>query len=122
MKKLIWLIVLIPILVAACSSNFIILDEGKVLPEDICNKIDYDALVIHETGCPWCTKAIPMLEEIEKESNLKFRYLDIANKDDLNYMLSLGFTTQKIPALLYNCKVYMGAKSKEEYFEILKNG
>jgi len=114
-------LLLVVLLIAGCSGDLTILENENILPEDICNKIDADALVIHKTGCPWCAKAVPLLEEIEKENNLDFRYLDIVNKEDLNYMLSLGFTTQNVPALLYNCRVYMGAKSKEEYREILKN-
>ena len=56
-----------------------------------------------------------------KENNLSFKYIDIVKKEDLNYILGLGFTTQKIPGIIYKCKVYMGAKTKEEYLEILKN-
>lgn len=120
MKRLVLL--LIVLLIAGCSSNLVIIDDGMVLNENICNKIDYDVLIIHETGCLYCEKALPILEEIEKENNLSFKYLDIIKKEDLNYMLEKGFTAQKIPGIIYNCKVYMGAKSKEEYLEILKNG
>lgn len=119
MKRLLLLAVL---LIAGCSSNLLILEDGMILNESICSKIDYDVLVVHETGCPYCVKALPILEEIEKENTLNFKYLDIVIKEDLNYMLEKGFTTQKIPGIIYKCKVYMGAKTKEEYLEILKNG
>lgn len=121
MKKLVWLVILIPILVAACSSNLIILEDGKSLPANICSRLDNQIIVVHETGCPWCAKSIPILQGIEKEMNTSFMYLDVADKGNLSYMLSKGFTTQKIPALIYKCNIYMGAKTKEEYEGILNN-
>lgn len=122
MKKLILIILLIPILISACSkSNILIVNDGDILPNKICNNLDNNVLIIHETGCSACAVAVPRIRMVEKELRKTYQYIDLAIPKDRDYLLNKSFTTLKIPTLIVDCKVYIGTKTDEVYKSILEN-
>ncbi len=46
---------------------------------------DKDIIFIGATGCGWCEKYRPVLEEVASENNLTVYYLDIANLNNTSY-------------------------------------
>lgn len=102
------------------SDTFVYVDDLKDIPENACNEIGKEIWVVEKTGCPACAKAIPILEEIEKENNLKFKYVNLAIAEERDKLLALGFIPTAVPAFIVNCKVHEGALSKESYLELLK--
>lgn len=122
MKKLILIVLLIPILMSACSkSNILLVNDGDVLPEKICDNLDNNVLIIHETGCSACGVAIPRIRMLEKELRKTYKYIDLAVPEDRDYLLNKSFTTLHVPTLIADCKVYVGTKTDEVYKSILEN-
>ena len=120
MKKIIFGLILLLILSGCVNVDTpIIVKDGDVLPSDICNKLD-KVVVVEKTGCPACAVAIPKLEALEQELGKEFVYYDVAIEDERNELLSLGFAPSHVPAVVVDCKVHIGALSKEKYREIIE--
>ena len=102
--------------IAGCASPG--LKDGEVLDNATCAKLD-KVIVIHEAGCSACAAALPRLHELEQELNTSFRYYDIAVDKDKKELLSMNLVPTAVPILIVNCKVYLGAKSKEEFKRII---
>lgn len=119
MKKLLMLLVLL--LISGCSnSDIFIVNEGVIIPNSVCDNLDNNIL-IYQTGCSACALAIPRIDEVQKELNFEIKYVNLADPEQRVYLDEKQFTTLKVPTLIHNCNVYIGAKSTEEYREILKN-
>jgi thiol-disulfide isomerase/thioredoxin len=110
-------IILLLILSKQQGTN-IMLKDGTVLDNATCARLE-KVIVIHEAGCPACAVALPRLRELEQELNLSFSYYDIAINKDREKIVSLGVIPVAVPTLVANCKVYVGAKSKEEFKSII---
>lgn len=97
------------------STDLILLDDGMVLPDKTCEKLN-GVTVIHKTGCIECKKVIPIIKEIEKENDLSFTYYDILIPEDNNKLISeLGIIPKRAPVVIVDCKVYVGLRSKSDY-------
>lgn len=101
------------------SNSVVIVNDQEMIPEKACNEIKDEILVIIKTGCPACAKAEPILKEIEEEKNLKFIYINTAIEEQRSELIKLGFVPEGVPAFIVNCKVHLGALSKEKYLELL---
>lgn len=97
----------------------LIVEDGDVLPYNICNKLD-EVLVISKTGCPACAVAVPILEELEEEIGEEFLHLNMAVDEDRNKLLGYGFVSKYVPTVIVDCKVYAGALEKERYRTIIE--
>ena len=107
---------------SACSkSNLLIVNDGDILPEDICNNLENNIIIIHETGCSACSVALPRIRIIERELGKTYKYIDLAVPEDRGYLLNQSFTTLHIPTLIADCKVYVGTRTDEVYKSILEN-
>jgi thiol-disulfide isomerase/thioredoxin len=93
------------------SSN-ILLNDGAIIPDAKCQNLD-KVIVIYSKSCPHCTVALPLLQELEQELNTNFTYYVIDN--DQEKIISLGLLPEAVPTLIAKCKVYVGARSKDEY-------
>lgn len=123
MKKIFLLLVLL--LLSGCGGvdlNLILVEDGDVLPPNICDNIKDRIIVIHKTGCPACGIALPILEEIEEEYDVSFEYYNTAVPKERDELLKLEFITKHVPALIYECNVYEGALAKENYLKVLNLG
>ncbi|MCL6500863.1 MAG: hypothetical protein K6T16_02415 [Candidatus Pacearchaeota archaeon] len=105
--------------------NEIILKEGTILPSGICSELP-KVMVIHQAGCSACAVALPRLQELEQELNQDFKYYDLAIDNNRKAIFAMGLIPQVVPTIIINCKVYIGARSKEEYKDLItsqnKNG
>lgn len=97
----------------------IVIDEGIVLPENICKSLN-EPIIIHKTGCPACAVAIPIIQELEKELGKEFIYYNVAVEEERNELMALGFVPRYVPTIVVDCKVHTGALSREEFRELLK--
>lgn len=100
------------------QSGSILLKDGTIIDNIACAKLD-KVIVIHEAGCPACATALPRLRELEQELNTNFTYYDLAIDKDKEEVLSMNLIPVSIPVIIVNCKVYVGAKSKEEFKSII---
>lgn len=80
-----------------------------------------DTIIIYSPNCPHCQKALPILQEIEKEMQKNFTYYNIANESDAQTIISRNLLSvaHQVPTLITNCKVCVGSRTKEEYLKIL---
>ena len=102
------------------NNKIIIIDKGDKIPEKICSEIKNQVIVIWKTGCPGCSVAIPILQEIEKEQNLNFNYINVAEEQGRRELLRIGLVPRWVPTVLVNCAIYVGPLKKEEYEQIIK--
>jgi len=57
---------------------------------------------------------------VESELGAEFLFLDLSKEEDTETMKSFDVVPQYTPTLLVGCDVYIGAKSKEEYKQIIE--
>lgn len=100
--------------------TYVIVGDEKDIPEKACEEIGSRVLVIEETGCPACAKAIPILQSIEKKFNFKFKYFDILDENQRAELMKLGFVPTGVPAVVIDCKVHLGALTEQKYLDLLK--
>ncbi|MDD5651314.1 MAG: hypothetical protein PHF86_13020 [Candidatus Nanoarchaeia archaeon] len=119
MKKVLILLIL-TILIAGCSNNNgpLVINDGDIIPNNVCNNLD-DIVVVYQTGCSACALALPRIDVVKKELNLDIKFVNLADLEQRKYLEENKFTTLHVPTLIYKCKVYVGAKSTEEYRGIL---
>lgn len=114
-------LVIILILLNGCIPKIetpIVVDDGDVLPENICGKLN-NVIVVHKTGCPGCAVALPRLQELEKETGEKFLYYNVAVEKERNELMALGFIPRRVPTIISKCNVYTKILTKEEYKNLL---
>ena len=113
---LIWLgvivvIAAIIIILISTSSNGGLKDGQIVENSYFSDKV----IAIHSISCPYCKIAIPRLEEIERENNLTFYYYDISQPIQLKQVTNLNLSIKQIPTIIIYGKVFIGARTKEQY-------
>lgn len=130
-KRLIWaiiglvaIIVLIIILLSIKTPTQVILEDGMTLDNEACAKVEgvsnTKVMVLHQLGCPHCVIVLPILREIEQEQNKTFSYYDLAIETDRKKVLDeMNILPKGVPAVIANCKVYVGQRTKEEYLEVV---
>jgi len=96
----------------------ILLEDGATLNQDKCSQLN-KVTIIHAAGCSACAIAIPRLQELEQELEMNFDYYDFAIDNDKEKILNFGLIPKAVPTAIINCKVYVGAKSKEQYKEAI---
>lgn len=100
------------------KSPEVILVDGAEIPITTCSRIP-KVTTIYREGCPACGVSIPRLEELEKELDMDFKYYDLAIGEDVQEVRDLGLIVQFVPSVIINCKVYIGARTKEQYKEYI---
>jgi thiol-disulfide isomerase/thioredoxin len=96
------------------KSSEVILVDGAEIPTLTCAQIP-EVSVIYREGCPACAVAIPRIQELEQELNIEVGYYDLAVVEDAQKIKELELIVQFVPSIIINCKVHIGAKSKEEF-------
>jgi len=101
------------------TNSDIVLNDGTVIPDNVCEErgIKDTVVVFHSNGCPACAIAVPRLEQLEKELDYEFEFINIAVRQDK--VVELGLVPTKIPTVVIKCKAYVGAKSTEEYRSLI---
>ncbi|MFH1505961.1 MAG: thioredoxin family protein [archaeon] len=96
--------------------------EEKTLPilECTARKLKDKVLVIHAEHCGACKIAVPILEELEQEMNLEFRYYDMDVDEDKLALKEFKLVPYFTPTVVIGCEVLIGAKDKDEYQDALE--
>jgi thiol-disulfide isomerase/thioredoxin len=114
---------LVIVLVSGCTGGpgeDILLSDGQVLSQAECSSrgIQDSVVVYHTPGCSACAKALPVLEEISREMPGKeFIFINLA--EDREEMEELRMTPTYVPTVVADCRVLVGAKSREEYLSYI---
>ena len=114
--------VLVVILVSGClggGNGNIIIDEGSVLDQSVCESkgLAEQVTVFHSPTCGACKVTVPVLEEIERESDVRFEFIDVSTQRDR--IDELGIAPGHVPAVIIKCRVYAGYKTKEQFEELI---
>ena len=72
------------------ENGLVIVSDGDVLPDKICNQIQDRDFVIHKLGCSACAVAIPRLEKINEDPNFELEFFDLAVVKDRNEILDIA--------------------------------
>jgi thiol-disulfide isomerase/thioredoxin len=122
---LIWLAVIVvvaAVIVAVVLTSNANPNGSTILKDGITLKNPYfsdKVIIIHKTGCPSCAAALPVLREIEQENNLTFYYYDVYIQSQLAEVTKLNIIPEYVPTVIIYGKVYVGAKTKEQYEAII---
>lgn len=119
---LIWLgiIIVIAIVIFVIASNpqwlqprsGVIPREGMTLEDTYFSD---KVVIIHSAGCSVCRVIVPILRQIEQENNLTFYYYDVSVESQLAQVTDLNLAVEKVPTVIIYGKVYIGARTKEQY-------
>ena len=99
--------------------NLTVIDEGSVLEPAFCKSkgLDAQVTVFHSLSCPACRQTVPVLEEMRDETGVKFEFIDTTK--DAERINQLGIVPGHVPAVIINCSVYVGYRTKEEFEELI---
>ena len=94
------------------------------ISRDICTAkgIEGKVLGIHQTGCPACAAAMPILEELEAEfTDIGFEYFNLAVPEENQRLKDLGINPYYVPVAIIDCQALVGVRSKETYQGLLES-
>ena len=123
-KILLVITLMIIALFSGCTSNdndTIFVKIGDAIPQDTCSFKGLDGMVIvlHQTGCPACSRVLPLLEELESELDMEFEYYNLAVDDDFNELKEkYDLLPTHTPTVIIGCVAY-GSMEKEGYRKLL---
>ncbi|MEE9323533.1 MAG: thioredoxin family protein, partial [Candidatus Aenigmarchaeota archaeon] len=102
------------------GDQLIMITDGMVIDQNVCEArgVKDKIMVFHSPGCPACAIAVPILEELENETDYEFEFIDVS--DGRERMMEIGLIPAKIPTVVIKCKVHVGARSKEEYRSLIE--
>jgi thiol-disulfide isomerase/thioredoxin len=101
------------------GSDLMVIDDGTVLDPAFCESsgIASHVTVFHSPECGACRVTVPVLEEIESESDVIFEFINV--DEDRERMEELGMAPGHIPAVVIKCRVYTGYKTKKAFMELI---
>ena len=110
------------VLISGCATEDgdITLSDGMVIPAGQCSSrgIEDAVVVFYSPGCPACERALPELEELADEMpDDDFRFINLGT--DREELDKLGLVPVYVPTVVIDCKVYVGARTKEEYLSYM---
>ena len=107
---------------AGCgNSDGVVLKDGLSLVGEPCSSrgLEDVVLVVHSLRCGACRVAVPILQEIDQElPDREFRFAEVYADADMLEKLEL--VPDYTPAIVANCKVTIGLKSKQEYLSLIQ--
>ncbi len=127
-KPLVWLGVIIVIaailIVLGSNPQWFKSKEGVVLSDGMAiGKVYFSdkVLVLHSPSCPHCLVVIPILRQIEQETNKTFYYYDVSKKSDIEELAKFGLIPEAVPTIIIYGKVLVGERTKLEYETLIKS-
>jgi thiol-disulfide isomerase/thioredoxin len=126
-KPLVWLGVIIVIaailIVLGSNPQWFKSKDGTVLSDGMTIGKVYlsdKILVLHSPSCPHCLIVVPILREIEQETNKTFYYYDVSKQSDIQELAKLGLVPEAVPTVIIYGKVLVGERTKLEYETLIK--
>jgi thiol-disulfide isomerase/thioredoxin len=103
------------------TADLVMLEEEGLVAQAECaaRGISDKVLVLHSRYCSACRVALPRLAETETTLGRSFVYMDISQQEDIERMKSFGITIAYTPTVTVGCRILIGAKSTEEYKQII---
>jgi hypothetical protein len=101
------------------NGEFLLVEDGTVLDAATCSSrgLAGQVTVFHSAACGACLRTVPVLEEIELETDTAFEFIDVSS--DTERMQELKLSPTHIPAVIIGCKVYVGYRTKEQFLELI---
>lgn len=122
-KTVLWIIVVViliamlilTLLINPKQNTIYLLKDKSVLSQDKCAQLE-KYVIVYQTGCPFCAKVIPRIQQVEQDLNVTFKHYNLAIKPDFDKFKEMRIMPEGVPAVIINCKTYLGAGySIEEY-------
>jgi thiol-disulfide isomerase/thioredoxin len=123
-KTIIWIIVIVIliallILMLSLNSNntsIYTIKDKSVISQDKCSQLE-EYVIIYQTGCPHCERVIPRVQQVEQDLNVTFVHYNLAIKADFDKLNGIGLLPEGVPAVIIDCKAYLGDGYSVEDFE-----
>ena len=93
---------------------YVIEDESDI-PLEYSTYLKKEVIVLHSKYCSACKVIIPKLENIEKELDLTFEYLDLSEESARQRAVELGVVPHYTPTVIIDGKVLIGAYPENVY-------
>jgi len=101
------------------NHTLILVSDGTEISYEECaaRGVNDKVIVLHTSGCPACGIAVPILEELSEEIDYEFEFIELSTNVERAY--EIGILPTHVPTALIKCKAYTGAKTKEEYKNLI---
>jgi thiol-disulfide isomerase/thioredoxin len=125
-KPLIWLgiIIVLAIVLIVLGTNpqwfkskgSIVLSDGTMIGKAyFTDKV----IVIHSPSCPHCLVVVPIMRQIEQDTNKTFFYYDVTKPADIQELTKLNLVPEAVPTVIIYGKVLVGERTPEEYLALI---
>jgi hypothetical protein len=108
--------------IAGCGAGAgVVLEDGLSLVGEPCSSrgLEDVVLVVHSVRCGACLVAVPILQEIDQElPDREFRFVEV--RTDADVLEELELLPHYTPAIVANCRVSVGLKTKQEYLSLIQ--
>ena len=99
---------------------FMISSNGNFSISDCADKgLNNEFIMLESKYCGHCKSTLPDFKEACVEKVINPIILDISNESQRSQMESYGINIQFTPTFIFDCNYYVGAKSSEEYLQLL---
>ncbi len=108
------------LLASGClSSDLTVIEDGTALDPAYClsSGLSSQVTVFHSLNCGACKLTVPILAEIERETDVRFEFIDVSA--DRQRMYDLGIAPSHVPTVIINCRAYTGYKTKDEFMGLI---
>ncbi|HPW44999.1 MAG TPA: thioredoxin family protein [bacterium] len=87
-------------------------------------QLDGRLIFITSKYCPHCKRALPIVEKIIADKKLQdiYEHVDTTTEEGQDILSGAGISVQYVPALIYDCKAYVGGGDAAKYDKILSGG
>ncbi|MBR9683803.1 hypothetical protein GOV03_04665 [Candidatus Woesearchaeota archaeon] len=111
----------LPVSEYTVKDGAVILDKEGSLSNGLCTErsLDDKIVVLESKYCGACSVVVPLIRDVGIELGVDITFLDLSESADSLEMKKLRIQPHYTPTMLVGCDVYVGGKSKEEYFEII---
>ena len=120
------LAIIAAVLISGCAANgnddTLIVKIGDAIPQDVCNArgMSDSVIVLHQTGCPACTRVLPILAELESETGMEFEYYNLAvDVDFAELEEKYDLLPTHTPTVIIGCVAH-GSMDKEGYRNLIE--
>ena len=97
------------------------ISEDGVIPEQECIErgLKGKFIMIESKYCGHCQATLPLFQDACSDISIEPVILDISEKEQRKQMEAFGVDVRFTPTFIFDCKYYVGGKSKEECIDLL---
>lgn len=103
------------------SNNILVLDSDGIISEEQCSArgLNNKVIMLESQYCGHCKATMPEFKEACSEKGIEPVILDVSDKDQRKQMESYSLDIMYTPTFVFGCRYIIGARSKQDYLNLL---